>query len=478
MAAAAATTQQHLLDALRERARRERQRRRSEKIRAPPLQDWLKEVSPKFTWDWPHLVYIQQQLDRVTSGEIRKLMLFMPPRHGKSELTTIRYPIFRMERDPSLRVMLGCYNQDLANLFSRQARRIAVARGIVGGGINAQDEWEISGGGSFRAASIGGGGITGRGANLIIIDDPIRSREDADSPTFREKAWDWYSNDVRTRLEPGGAIILILTRWHQDDLAGRILASEDGLNWTVCSLPAEAEAGDPLGREVGAALCPERFDIAELHNIKSTMGIDYFALYQQRPVAEEGGLYQRAWFRYEHAPRTAEGDLDVEAIIQAWDTASSELGDYSVCVTAGVKDNRAYVLDVYRARLETPELLRQIKNLAERWQPTVLLVEDASNGIAVTQMLKRETRLPIIGVPPMRGGKLAQAKANLPYLEGGRVSFCPGAYLPEFERELLAFPAVAHDDQVDALNIALTRIFAAAVQRKATSHSGSPARAR
>jgi len=470
MAAAASSLQ--LLDALRERARRELLRRRAERLRATSLQDWLGEVSPQFIWNWPHLVYVQNQLNRITSGEIRKLMLFMPPRHGKSELTTVRYPIYRMERDPTMRVMLACYNQDLANLFSRQARRIATARGLLGGGIKAQDEWDIAGGGSFRAASIGGGGVTGRGAHLIIIDDPIRSREDANSAPFREKAWEWYSNDVYTRLEPGGAIILILTRWHQDDLAGRILASEDGPNWTVCSLPAEAEENDPIGRAVGEALCRPRFDEAALRDIKSVLGLDYYALYQQRPVSEEGGLYQRAWFRYDQAPRTPLGEYAFDQIVQAWDTASSELGDYSACVTVGVKDNRAYVLDMYRARLQTPELLRQIKNHAERWQPTVLLVEDASNGIAVTQMLKRETRLPILGITPMRGGKVAHAKANLPYIEGGRVSFCPGHYLTEFEHELLSFPASSHDDQVDALNIALTRIFATST-RKAGSHSGS-----
>jgi len=466
------TTSSALREALRERARRERQRRRAVAVRDTPLTDWLTDVTPDFTWNWPHLLYIQQQLTRITNGDIRKLMIFIPPRHGKSELATIRYPVYRMERDPSTRVMLACYNQDLANLFSREARRIAIARDLLGGGINSQEEWEIAGGGSFRAASSGGGGVTGRGADLIIIDDPIRSRADANNAHLREKVWAWYRNDIRTRLEPGGAIILILTRWHTDDLAGRILASEDGPNWTVCSLPAEAEEDDPLGREVGEALCPDRFDLAELRDLKSVLQIDYFALYQQRPVAEEGGLYQRAWFRYDPPPRTPEGDLAFEMIAQVWDTASSVNGDYSVCLTVGVKENRAYVVDVYRARMETPDLLRQVRNQAERWHPTVILVEDASSGIAVIQMLRRETRLPLVAVPANRGGKLTHAKANLPYLEGGRVSFCPGPYLPEFEAELLSFPAARHDDQVDALNIALTRIFSSS-PRKAGSHRGS-----
>ena len=440
---------------------------------ARPFADWLAEVTPAFTWDWPHLVHIRTFLDQITSGAITKLMIFVPPRHGKSEMTTIRYPVYRMERDPSVRVLLGCYNQNLATLFSREARRIATRRGLAAqlGLKNTEAEWELTGGGGLRASAVGAA-PTGRGANLIIIDDPVRSREDADSATYRDKTYAWYTNDLYTRREPGAAIILIITRWHHDDLAGRILASEDGPNWTVCSLPAEAEADDPLGREVGAPLCPERFDLDALHDLKRVLGLNYYALYQQRPVAATGAIYQRAWFCYDHAPRTPEGELDLEQIVQAWDTASSAVGDYSACVTVGVKANRAYVLDVYRARLETPDLLRQVKNQCERWHPTVLLVEDASSGIAVTQMLRRETRLPILGLPPLRGGKVAHAKANLPYLEGGRVSFCPGAYLVEFEQEVLNFPHGAHDDQVDALNIALTRIFGTGPQRRASSHRG------
>src|SRR5262249_47135962 len=151
---------------------------------------------------------IQAHLQKVTDGEIRKLMLFMPPRHGKSALTTVRYPIYRMEQNPGIRVMLGCYDQSLANLFSRQSRRIAQDRGFRGREIRGQDEWETIGGGSFRAVGVGGG-ITGRGADLIIIDDPIRSREEANSERWRDRIFDWYTNDIYTRLEPGGAIILI-----------------------------------------------------------------------------------------------------------------------------------------------------------------------------------------------------------------------------------------------------------------------------
>ncbi|HEX9441269.1 MAG TPA: LAGLIDADG family homing endonuclease, partial [Roseiflexaceae bacterium] len=392
-----------------------------------------------------------------------------------SALTTVRYPIYRMERNPGIRVMLGCYDQSLANLFSRQSRRIAQDRGFRGGEIRAQDEWETIGGGSFRAVGVGGG-ITGRGADLIIIDDPIRSREEANSERWRDRIFDWYTNDIYTRLEPGGAIILIQTRWHEDDLAGRILASPDGPNWTVIQLPAEAEADDPLGREEGAALCPERFDLPALYDIKSVMGLDYYALYQQRPMAQEGGLYKQAWFRYATAEELAE--LGFDYISQAWDTASSQLGDWSACVTAGVAGNEVIVLDVFKARLETPDLLRAVKDQAAKWGPRMILVEDAASGIAIQQMLRRETRLPVVPVPAFRGGKLSHAQTNTPYVEGGRVRFGPGAYLTEFEHELLSFPTGTHDDQVDAFNILLTRIFNVALKRAtSTDGSGRPDRA-
>ncbi len=207
-----------------------------------------------------------------------------------------------------------------------------------------------------------------------------------------------------------------------------------------------------------------------LREIKRVMGLDYYALYQQRPMAAEGGLYKKTWFRYISFDELRE--LEFEYILQAWDTASSELGDWSVCVTGGVHGSEVSILDVFRGRLETPDLLRAVKDQAAKWGPRAILVEDAASGIAIQQMLRRETKLPILPVPPYKGGKLSHTQANTPYIEGGRVFFAPGGWLIEFEHELLAFPAGTHDDQVDALNILLTRIFQQAIKR-ASSSDGS-----
>lgn len=442
----------YLINAYRERARREKQRRAQQATPFPSFAAWLAETSPEYTWDWPYLCYIQEHLDRVTSGETRRLMIFCPPRHGKSLMTTVHYPVYRMERTAGFRVIVGSYGKDLAQFFSRQSRRIAAKRGLLGGeGIKRLDEWETTNSSTLYSVGVGSG-VTGRGSSLLMIDDPTRSREEAESERYRERVWDWYTNDLYTRLEPNGAIVLIQTRWHQDDLAGRILASYDAPNWAVVSLPAEAEADDSLGRAEGESLCPARFDSAALQDIKRTIGIDFYALYQQRPVAREGNIYKQSQFIYAQPPN------DLEYIVQAWDTASSKHGDYSACVTVGVRGNTAFVLNVFRDRLETSDLLNVVKSQAMRWKPRVIVIEDASSGTALQQMLRRETRLPIVAVQAFKGGKVAHAQTNTPYFDG-RVVFCTGAWLNDFEAELLAFPSGKYDDQVDALNYALDRIF-------------------
>jgi hypothetical protein len=184
-------------------------------------------------------------------------MLFVPPRHGKSTLASVHYPAYRLECDPRVRVVLGCYNADLATTFSRQVRSLVRRRAKIA--LNeerqAATDWQTRVGGGLRAVGVGGG-VTGHGADLLIIDDPIKNREEADSPTYRDRIWQWFKDDLYTRLEPGGAIVLIMTRWHEDDLAGRLLLSERAEDWEVVSLPALAEADDLLGRAVGPRSAP------------------------------------------------------------------------------------------------------------------------------------------------------------------------------------------------------------------------------
>jgi hypothetical protein len=247
----------------------------------PDFDAWLPLVSPKsWHWDWPYLAHIRSKLALVTSGAVRRLMIFCPPRHGKSEQTTIRYPSWRLERDREFRVCVGCYNQTFAERFGRKARRIVRGRLPLSDERSAAREWETLAGGVFRSCGVGNP-PTGEGFDLIVIDDPVKSREEAESQAYRDRCWDWFREDLFTRQEPGCAIVLIQTRWHPDDLAGRILASEDRPNWVVVRLPAEAEAYDPLRRAEGEPLCPARYGKSQLAEFRSVLGsCGYVALYQ------------------------------------------------------------------------------------------------------------------------------------------------------------------------------------------------------
>lgn len=415
-----------------------------------PFDEWLEEVTPGFSWDWPHIVCIREHLDRVTAGEIRKLMIFVPPRHGKSELATVRYPAWRLERKPTTRVIVGCYNSTLAEKFSRKARRICTERFPLSGDRKAISDWETEAGGGLRAVGVGSG-VTGQGGDIIIVDDPIKSREEANSQAYRDRVWTWWTDDLYTRLEPDAAIVLILTRWHMDDLAGRILASEDAPNWTVVSLPAFAEANDPLGRTEGEALCPERFDEAGLAKIKAVLGSSFEALYQQRPSALEGAIFKREWWRsYREAPK-------FNRVLQSWDTAfkAGHDNDFSVCTTWGQADAGLYLIDRWKRRVEFPALKAMATTLGEQFHPHVVLVEDKASGQSLIQELKRDTRLPILAIK-VDSDKISRAYAVTPSIETGRVFLPESApWLVDYLDSMATFPNAAHDDDVDSTTQAL-----------------------
>ncbi len=231
-----------------ERKRKELQRKKriSEAAKAKrraTFEYWLRTVSPEMKWTARHFVVIREQLRRVTSGEVKRLMVFAPPRHGKSVLVTVRYALWRLIREPRMNIIIASYNQDLASHFSRKIRELARGRVKLSGETWAANFWETAAGGSVTAVGVGAG-VNGYGGDLIILDDPVKNRAQANSPVFRERIWDWYNNDIYTRLEPGAAIILIQTRWHNDDLAGRLLKEmqEGGERWEVIRLSAFCDA--------------------------------------------------------------------------------------------------------------------------------------------------------------------------------------------------------------------------------------------
>jgi predicted phage terminase large subunit-like protein len=407
----------------------------------------------------PHIELLADALEAVERGEIKRLMVFMPPRHGKSNLASEIFPAWYLGRKPHHQVMFTTYGQDLADGFGRKVRN-AVAdprhTRAFPGSLLAEDSQSAkrfnTGAGGVYYAVGAGGAVTGRGADLLILDDPLKNREEADSRLIRDKLWDWYASTAYTRLMPGGAVVLIQTRWHEDDLAGRLLKGEE--NWKVINLPAIAEENDLLGRSPGRALWPEQYDIQALENIRGTIGQrEFAALYQQRPAPLEGALFKRDWIRTGRSPgagvRIAMGvDLAL---------STKESADYTaIAVMARDEFGKLYVLDVVRERVDFPNALRLIRNMADKWNPRAIAIEQVAYQAVVVQELLRQTTLPIRGVLPDKD-KVTRAQPLALRYEQGLVQHAhdlPGW----FTDELFAFPNGQHDDAVDALVYAYQQV--------------------
>jgi len=688
--------------------------------------DWLLHISPELHWDWPYIRYVREHLDRITSGKIHKLMIFMPPQHGKSALATIRYPVYRLERNPALRIIVGAYNQFLSEKFSRQARRLASYRMQLSPERTAAYDWETQQGGGMRAAGVGSG-VTGIGGDLIIIDDPVKSREEAESQAYRDRVWDWYSNDLYTRQGPDAAFILIMcmtgdtpvlmadgterplreikvgdqvatydngrlatstvrnhrsngldsvfgikttcgkivyaneqhpflvqehgqlkwirlrnltiahrivtvkdsgangreryaslkaarnllareaialhttvkrcgqtdivhrptthgidatsvlnggtespsrstmqcsrckaasvpfagsrqettcahigtesyvlttatkrtrsggfcattvtlpwdmpkqrqphsplpntsdfttaqiesielagveevfdiqvertenfiadglvshnTRWHKDDLAGRILDSDDGPNWTVISLPAEAEPGDPLGRAIGEALCPARFDVPALADFRRTLGRDYHALYQQQPRAREGGMFKEIWLPLVDAvPAQAQR-------VRWWDKgATAGGGDPTAGVLVAYAGGITYIEDVVRGQWAAGERDAIIRRTAEKdseiYGPVTYWGEQepgASGKDAAAAFVKLLAGFPVY-TEPTTGSKETACDPLASQAEAGNVRVKRAAWSSAFIVEACDFPSGKHDDQIESAARAFNKL--------------------
>jgi predicted phage terminase large subunit-like protein len=450
---------------LRLRAQAELERRKRNKARIEigedefiSFHDWLKEVTPSYNWDWPHIRYIQDHLDQITCGELKRLIIEIPPRHGKTECATIRYPVYRLEKNSKTRVLIAAYNQTLSNKFSRRARRIASHRLSLSDERKAVEEWETNEGGIFRAVGIGSG-VTGSGFDLIVIDDPVKNREEADSETFRDKVFDSYTNDLYTRQEPGCAIIIIMTRWHQDDLVGRILASDDAPNWTRIRLPAEAESNDPLDRKKGEALCPERFDLAALAKIKIVLGRDYHALYQQSPQPREGGMFKRDWFELVNAvPAKAKR-------VRWWDKAATDDGgDYTVGLLMAECDGIYYIEDIVRGQWDSGKRDKIVRSTAEHDKENFGIVsywseqEPGSGGKDQARAFVKLLAGFKVNTEVSSGSKEVRADPFASQAQAGNVKIKRADWTSAYLSELCDFPSGRYDDQVDCSSGAFAKL--------------------
>lgn len=428
-------------------------------------------VTPAWSWWWRHIVFVIGYLDRMTANVLGRLEINLPTRIGKTELL-VRYLAFRLELDPTLNIIVGAYNAKFARRLSRKVRRIVAGRIPLSREQKALDDWETEAGGGVRAVGVGVG-VAGLPAGLIAVDDPIKNREDAYSKAFRDKVDEWYREDLYMRLEPTGQIILCNARRHEDDLSGRIQASEEAPDWELARLPALAEAADPVGRTEGEALCPERFDEAYYAKMQRAVGPAAFAsLQQQRPAPASGLIFQADWIRYYttrdhpiledgHAVPFLPAKFSEE--LQSWDMSFKDksTSDFVAGHVWARRGADCYLKpDRVHGRLDFPKTITAVRDLTKR-NPgaTRKLVEDKANGPAVISTLKSE--IPgLVGVEP-EGDKVSRAHAVTALFESGNVWLPHPAIAPwvkAFVLELLQFPLGAHDDDVDAATQALRRL--------------------
>ena len=418
-----------------------------------------------YAWSW-HIDLIAWQLMECLRGNTKRLIISLPPRNLKSIIASVAFPAFALGHDPSCRIICASYAHDLGTKHARDCRAIMASdwyrqlfrRTRFNPAKNTELEFETTARGCRLSTSIGGT-LTGRGGNLIIIDDPLKA-QDALSEAKRTEVNQWFDNTLYTRLDDkaNDCIIVVMQRLHPDDLVGHLL-ERDGA-WKHLSLPAIAEVdehfviydGRIVGRKAGEALHPQRESLETLAGIRRDIGnYDFSAQYQQAPIPPEGNLVKVAWFRrYGEAPEKESGDL----VVQSWDTASkaSQLNDYSVCTTWLRKGTDHYLLNVTRVRLEYPALKKQIIEMAERYDPDAVLIEDKGSGTSLIQDLRSEGSLRPIDVTPTED-KITRMYAQSAQIEAGHVLLPEKAsWLDDFEKEVMLFPKGQHDDQIDSVS--------------------------
>ena len=431
----------------------------------------------------PHVELLSQSVAHAVLSGGGRFIVTMPPRHGKSTLCSAWLPFWFLNLFPDKSVMLVSYGAEFAKRWGLRVRRLASVHADrtlmrIAPESRSAGEWETTEAGGMKSLGIQGD-ATGRGADLLIIDDPVKNSEEARSEVMQQKTWEFWQETLRTRVEPGGTILVVQTRWHESDLAGRLLdADNDKTNqkWQRIDFPAIAEHDDVLGRKEGEALWPERYPLdalLEIRDDKDGVGVRAFAsLYQQRPSPEGGGMFRRKDFRYFtddgdhyvlHAPEGKNFRV-LKAHCRAFQTADTAMterqtSDYTVITTFVLTpQNHLLVLDVARDRLEIPDqwpyvqaAVRRGKQLdGYRW----LAVEDKGSGIGMIQ-LARKLGMPIRALKA-NTDKVTRATPASVWYENGMVYHRTGAvWLDAFEHELQAFPNGAHDDQVDTVAYAV-----------------------
>lgn len=458
----------------------------------------------------PHLQLLSQKIVECATGRVKRLMVFMPPRHGKSMLISEHTPAWFLGRWPDKQVILASYSDEFAASWGRKSRDVAVEHNddLFGVKVNPETSggkhWEIQGHRGVMVTAGVGGGLTGRGAHLAIIDDPVKNQDEAFSETIRDKHHDWWKSTLRTRLMPGGSVILVMTRWHEDDLAGRLIKDmmeEDGDQWEILSLPAIAEAHpdrdgeawsttayppaktltldrDALGRAPGEALWPEAFDLENLHATKRAQGAYWFgAMYQQTPHDAEGNFFKKAHFRYFHVESPGDPLVRIprEGGVEIFDTRSGlrfqtvdaaetekKSSDYTVVSTWCIHPLTKELLLLWRERkqFDPTKAKTLVRDEIIVQRPSMTIIEKKSSGTAILSELTGEGYAVVPYTPDT--DKVARALVAVARYENKRILHPRGPgfawVADEWEPELLAFPGGTHDDQVDTVSLAAAKL--------------------
>lgn len=418
-----------------------------------------------------HLVFLNEKLKQVAEGDINRLIVTFPPRHGKSTISSINLPAWYLGKYPDKNVILVSYADEFAAEFGRKTRDLLDEHGErlfnlkIRQDSKSADRWGIAGRqGGMKTVGIGGG-LLGRGADLAILDD-VQQQDDAFSETTREKNWQWFIGTLLTRINAGGRIVVIMQRWHEADLVGKILerAKETGEHWEIFNVPAIAGENDAIGRKPGEALWPERFPISYLEQQKKNQGRFLFgSVYQQTPVPDGGGLFLRGWFRYyerigdlvrlEGANRKRSFDLRHCRIVVCVDLAFSlkTEADWTVLICCAVTpDADLVVLDIHRERMTGDQLGPAIRNMMNKHNASYCGIEDVAAQTLVVQEMRRQGL--VVRALKAQMDKISRSLPLQIKMESEQVYF-PKQHpvLEALEHELLTFPKGAHDDLTDTL---------------------------
>lgn len=441
--------------------------------------------NPKYQLEWFHRV-IAEHCQMLLDGKIKNLMVFVPPQHGKSEIISRKFPAWALGRDPDLKITSCSYASDLSEKFSRSVQRIIESPKYqdifpdtyLASSRKAKDDpttyiknldfFELVGHSGFYKAVGVGGPLTGTPVDIAIIDDPVKDATEAYSPVYRERVWNWYNTVLTTRLHNNSKQLFIMTRWHEDDLAGRILKTEPD-EWPVLSIPAICEKENDGGlshRHVGDALWPDRHSLAKLEKQKNRSPREFSALYQQRPVIEGGNIVKRDWFG-KISPADFKALRFNEPIHFYLDTAyekkkvktdNDPSGILAACRIGAV----IYLTHAMKVYKEMPDLLRFLPEYISAQGgngESKLHVEPKANGKSVVQMLKATSFLNVKETETPTDSKETRLKVVSPRIECGRVVLVDGSWNDDFLDEVCGFPALEHDEFVDILGYAINDLY-------------------